>query len=112
MKIGIFWYWNHQVIGIAHTFEYEQADSIGLIDSPYTHVEYWTTLQEQYPELQNYEYEQIPRGRIIFDKNKSKAIMYLDKSLLYKSKVKRLYSFFDLDEKKIILRKDPHYRIL
>ena len=38
--------------------------------------------------------------------------MYLDKSLLYKSKVKRLYSFFDLDEKKVILRKDPHYRIL
>lgn len=36
MKIGIFWYWNNQVIGIAHSFNITKADSIGLIDSPYT----------------------------------------------------------------------------
>jgi hypothetical protein len=65
MKIGIFWYWNNQVIGIAHSFNITKADSIGLIDSPYTHIEYWITLQEKYSELQNYEYEQIPRGRVI-----------------------------------------------
>ena len=111
MKIGIFWYWNNQVIGIAHSFNITKADSIGLIDSPYTHVEYWVTLQEKYSELQNYEYEQIPRGRVIFDTNKEKSIIYLDKTLLYKSKINRVYDFFNLNPEQSVLKKDSHYQI-
>ena len=110
MKIGIFWYWNNQVIGIAHSFNIT-ADSIGLIDSPYTHIEYWITLQEKYSELQNYEYEQIPRGRVIFDTNKEKSIIYLDKTLLYKSKINKVYDFFNLNPEQSVLKKDSHYQI-
>ncbi len=105
MKIGIFWYWNNQVIGIAHSFNITKADSIGLIDSPYTHIEYWITLQEKYSELQNYEYEQIPRGRVIFDTNKEKSIIYLDKTLLYKSKINKVYDFFNLNPEQLVLKK-------
>ena len=32
MNIGIFWYWNNKVTGIAHVFNLGDADSIGLID--------------------------------------------------------------------------------
>ena len=111
MKIGIFWYWNNQVIGVAHNFSFSEADSIGLIDSPYTHIEYWITLQEKYSELQNYEYEQIPRGRVIFDTNKEKSIIYLDKTLLYKSKINKVYDFFNLNPEQSVLKKDSHYQI-
>lgn len=45
MKIGIFWYFKNQVIGIAHHFNQSDQDSLGLIDSTYTHVEYWETLK-------------------------------------------------------------------
>ena len=44
MKIGIFWFLQKQVIGIAHPFNLNDADSIGLIDSPYTHVDYWKNM--------------------------------------------------------------------
>ena len=111
MKIGIFWYWNNQVIGVAHNFSFGEADSIGLIDSPYTHVDYWNILRKKHFELQNYEYEKIPRSRVIFDTNKGKTIIYLDKSLLYKAKMQKIYDFFDTNIENSILKKDPHYRI-
>lgn len=110
MKIGIFWHWNNKVIGIAHVFNLGDADSIGLIDSPYTHIEYWKNVQSEYPELRHYEYEQIPRGRVIFDANKEKAIVYMDKKLFNKVIATKIYDFFDIDSESAIPRKDPHYR--
>ena len=105
------WYVYAGICSIAHSFNITKADSIGLIDSPYTHIEYWITLQEKYSELQNYEYEQIPRGRVIFDTNKEKSIIYLDKTLLYKSKINKVYDFFNLNPEQSVLKKDSHYQI-
>ena len=110
MNIGIFWYWNNKVIGIAHVFNLGDADSIGLIDSPYTHIEYWKNVQSEYPELKAYEYEQIPRGRVIYDMNKDKVIVYMDKTLFPSRTASKIYDFFDIDSESAIPRKDPHYR--
>lgn len=110
MKIGIFWFLQKQVIGIAHPFNLNDADSIGLIDSPYTHVDYWKNMQSVYPELRHYEYEQIPRGRVIFDANKEKAIVYMDKKLFNTVTATKIYDFFDIDSEYAFPRKDPHYR--
>jgi|GEM_PF-5595148 len=41
MKIGIFWYWKDEVLGVAHDFALSDIDSIGLADSNYAHIEYW-----------------------------------------------------------------------
>ncbi len=32
MKIGIFWFYSDKIIGIAHEFNSNEKDSIGLID--------------------------------------------------------------------------------
>lgn len=45
MKIGIFWYFENKIIGIVHDLNQSDQDSLGLIDSPYTHVEYWEILK-------------------------------------------------------------------
>ena len=111
MNIGIFWYWNNFVIGISHNSNIEDADSLGLIDSPYTHIEYWHELQKKYPELLHYEYEEIPRGRVIFNTKQGVQIIYLDETLLYKSKVDRIYSFFKTSKENSKLYKDPHYKV-
>ena len=73
MNIGIFWSYKEQIIGIAHNFSLHEADSIGLIDSQYTHVDYWEKLKLKIPGLEHTEYEQLPRGRIIFATQKSKG---------------------------------------
>lgn len=44
MRIGIFWYFQNQIIGIAHDFNLSDRDSLGLIDSAYVHVNYWEEL--------------------------------------------------------------------
>lgn len=110
MKIGIFWFYNQKVIGVAHEFNISEADSIGLVDSTFVHVEYWKILQHELPELCCLEYEDVPRGRAIFDCGKGKLIIYLDQKLLFKSKVEKIYSFFDVPDELVILRKDPHYK--
>jgi hypothetical protein len=68
-------------------------------------------LRRQLPELKDKEYEQLPRGRVIFDTNKNKAIIYLDKTLLKKRKVNEVLNFFDLDFTSAVLRTDPHYML-
>ncbi len=89
LRIGIFWFYDNKVIGVAHDFSLKEADSIGLIDSKYTHVDYWEILRRQLPELKDKEYEQLPRGRVIFDTNKNKAIIYLDKTFSVHDKFHR-----------------------
>lgn len=79
LRIGIFWFYDNKVIGVAHDFSLKEADSIGLINSKYTHVDYWEILRRQLPELKDKEYEQLPRGRVIFDTNKKKQLFILIK---------------------------------
>jgi len=110
MKIGIFWYYQNQTIGIAHDFNQSDQDSLGLTDSAYTHVKYWETLRELIPELKNFEYEEIPRGRIIYNAKTSKFYAYMDAKLLKTNIAKKVADFFELDFDCIIWKKDPHYK--
>lgn len=111
MKIGIFWFYKNQVFGVSHQFDINSSDSLGMIDSPYNHVSYWNELRDKFSELRNIEYDEVPRGRVIFDKNKNILIIYLDKKLLIKSKVSKICDFFDAEyNANAILRLDPHYR--
>ena len=108
MKIGIFWYYQEAVIGIAHIAT--TVDSLGLADSPYAHVSYWKELQLQIPALLSLEYEEVPRGRVIFDSNKQKLRVFLDVKLLKKDIINKVAAFFDAEFDDLLLRKDPHYR--
>jgi hypothetical protein len=75
LKIGIFWYDQDRVIGIAHHFDQNDADSLGLIDSDYNHVQYWEKLRVENSHLQYIEYEEIPRGRVIFNTKKAQPMI-------------------------------------
>jgi hypothetical protein len=96
MKNGIFWYFQNQIIGIAHDFNLSDQDSLGLIDSPYTHVAYWETLRDAIPELRNIEYEEIPRGRVIYNAKTSKSYAYMDAKLLKTDIAKKVADCFEL----------------
>lgn len=108
MKIGIFWYFKNRVIGIAHHFNQSDQDSISLIDSTYTHVEYWETLKHSFPNLQEFEYEEIPRGRVIYNAKKQKAYVYMDAKLFKTAIAKQVAEFLELES--VIWMKDPHYK--
>lgn len=111
MKIGIFWYHNHQVIGIAHEFTKQQTDSLGLIDSAHNHVDFWRELQFRQPELHEMEYEQLPRGRAIFDSQRNLLLIYMDKKLHKHDIALQICQFFAvIDVNQVRFCVDPHYK--
>ncbi|WP_326518255.1 hypothetical protein [Acinetobacter sp. CAAS 2-6] len=71
-----------KIIGSAYDFYQSDQDSLCLIDSPYTHVEYWEVLKSNSPELQNLQYEEIPRRRVIYNARLNKPFVYMDAKLL------------------------------
>jgi hypothetical protein len=111
-KIGIFWYYQQSVIGKAVTLE-EGAEGVsGIIDSPDNHVDYWEAQQgfcARFPKLMGKEYQDIPRGRVLYLVNGGKALVYLDKKLLKDIIKKRIMEFFELDAGKVQWRTDLHY---
>lgn len=109
MKIGKFWYY-YKVMGMAHDFSISDQDSLGLIDSPYTHVEYWEQLKLSNLNLVELEYKEIPRGRLIYNVNMQKYFVYMGTKLLKRTIANQIAEFFELDFDVVISKKDPHYK--
>lgn len=110
MKIGIFWFFQNRIIGVAHHFDQSEQDSLGLIDSAYMHVEYWESLKQEISALKDIEYEEIPRGRVIYNVKSQKVYVYVDAKLLKTRIAKQIVEFFELDFDCVIWKKDPHYK--
>lgn len=111
MKIGIFWFYKNTVLGIAEDISQGFKGYNGLIDSNFDHVNVWETLElkKQFPELKNMEYEQIPRGRILYSSKQSKHIIYMDKILFEPDIKQKIADFFNINLNQIMWKKDPHY---
>lgn len=113
MKIGIFWVYKNTVLGITEDISQGFKGYNGLIDSNFDHVNIWEMLElkKQFLELQNMEYEQIPRGRILFSSKQNKHIIYMDKTLFESAIKKHIAHFFNFNINQATWKKDLHYNI-
>ena len=87
---------------------------MGLFDSPVQHVTEWEQRHVYLPrfrELIGSEYQEFPRGRVVYSKALNKAIVYMDKSLFSKSNKDKIKANFRLTECRIAWKADPHYRV-
>ena len=111
-KIGIFWVYKNTVIGkVVDLVEGEQSIP-GVVDSPDTHVYVWESDPEfrlPFSELREFEYYAVPRGRVIYFKDKSVFKIYMDKVLFSKANKKNILEYFDLVASKVIWETDSHY---
>ena len=111
-KIGIFWVYKDTVIGKAVDLVEGEQSIPGVVDSPDTHVYVWESDPEfrlPFSELREFEYQSIPRGRVIYFKNKSVFKIYMDKVLFSKANKKNISEYFDLASSKVIWETDSHY---
>lgn len=111
-KIGIFWFYKKQVLGKTCDFSKGQENVPGIIDSPYAHVDLWdSNLRYTIPfrELQDVEYYEIPRGRVVYVKTKNKVIVYLDRVILSKEGKRAVSDFFQLSDVSTEWVTDEHY---
>jgi hypothetical protein len=58
----------------------------------------------------SYEYEDWPRGRIVFDRARDLFILYADRKLLTPATIARIGTPFHLPEDRIEVQSDLHYQ--
>ncbi|MGL5952139.1 MAG: hypothetical protein ACRCZ3_03260 [Providencia rustigianii] len=105
MSIGIFWFVDNEIIGFKSNLSLLNVDSIGMIDSDFQHVRDWARLN-----VGMVEYEHFPRGRVVFDTNIKKHIVYLDEKLNTLFIRGKICDFFDIrNGENVIFKKDSHY---
>ena len=83
---------------------------VGFKTGPYDHYETWPTVQKEYPAMREVEYDEIPRGRVIFNVERKKYFVYSNKDVLRNFKAE-IIEAFNLPVKKIKFLEDDHYFI-
>ena len=110
-KIGIFWVYHGAVL--ARPIEIVEGESQGdFIDSPDSHVHVWGDpdgFSRDYPELAERNYEDIPRGRVLYQPFEERFVIYLDTCLMNKTDKAELVEAFKLTKEDYVFRSDPHY---
>ena len=123
-KLGIFWVFKGQLL--SRTVPIIKAERrAGRLDSPLAHVSAWSGLvaehRQTHPLLSVLEYDEVPRGRVIFDIPTRTFVVYMDASLFRTTGsrtspdptvAEALRGTFDLQGRTVRFATDPHYRLL
>ena len=123
-RVGIFWWFRAHLL--ARSVPLAQAERRGeRLDSPLAHVSEWPQLVAQHrkalPLLSVLEYDEVPRGRVIFDRQTQTFVIYMDESLFTTassglraepSVAEALRTTFALQGLTLRFATDLHYRLL
>jgi len=109
-KIGVFWIVNDKVDGFKEPVE-NGEDYGNTVQPSHDHFTYWDKFVLRYPKLKLMEYDEIPRGRVIYDKKKKRFVILSSKKVLNNGElIESICKFYGLD-KNIELKWDEHYEI-
>lgn len=111
-KIGVFWVYKEVVFGRARCIEEGEEGVKGLVDSPDDHVTVWEGAQgyrSHFPELHGSEYQEVPRGRVLYQQSTGEPLVYLDKALNSLVIRQLIARYFEFDEGQASWRVDVHY---
>jgi hypothetical protein len=112
--IGIFWFYNSALIAKKIAVKELTPDDIGMVDSPFEHINEWESRRIYLPdfkELASTEYQEFPRGRVVYSNVTRKATIYMDSSLFVKKYKRLLINYFDLADCSVTWKKDSHYQV-
>lgn len=112
-EVGIFWIWYDQLIQNSVPWWDTKWFEIGreqIYDFPVDHYTYWQRLKKHVPNLVFLEYDEVPRGRVIYNKTKKTFCVYGSKKDMKSKKVQSLIKDgFSLYGKKVVFKEDSHY---
>lgn len=107
-KIGVFWLHNGVVFGKSNDVNSGFEGVPGLVDSQDNHSDVWET--DAIPQaLAGLEYQDIPRGRVLFMPKQDKHLVYADKTLMNPEGKVLIAAFFDFTVESAIWKRDLHY---
>jgi len=110
--IGLFWIYKSQIY--LKSIKVDNVKEINdFIDSDFSHYKVWDEISLQNKVFYLYEYEDIPRGRVIYDVKNTQYIIYSNNNIINTDKCKRLIlKAFMLEESRVIFKYDAHYEIV
>ena len=117
--VGIFWRVNAVLVVDRSTLDEAEAygDCLGHAAGHYDRWQAWQSLGATrlaaagYPALiASTEYDQWPRGRIVYEGFAMRFVLYADRRLQTRDVIDALKSAFGLNEVEVIVRSDLHYR--
>jgi hypothetical protein len=90
------------------------GDFLTFPDGHYDVWEGWRTLRDPDAALRalvrTFEYEECPRGRIVFDRVKKRFVLYADRKLMLPETISQIQARFALSPDKTIVETDFHYQ--
>lgn len=114
VKVGIFWVYAEQVFGLLEQRSLTSADSLGLIDSDFQHVRDWQQAKIEAGlanALAGKQYEDVLRGRLVFNASSKAYITYSDMQQLDKFLRQKVKRWAGIENKKIRWIHDEHYTL-
>lgn len=117
--VGLYWFVvvAGQNLLLAHRCSLGQGESYGtFITCPHGHYEVWEQWREGLGSLpanairiiRDYEYEEWPRGRVVFDCERQLFVVYADKKITQARLESAILKEFGLADARFM--RDPHYR--
>ena len=74
-SVGIFWFFRGEII--ADAIPVTQGDECGkFINHPLSHHDFWNAHRKKDRRLNAYDYDQVPRGRVLYDKEEDRYLVY------------------------------------
>ena len=108
-NIGIFWVFENMVFGERVDMKDASERVKGLLDSDIEHVNNWSQQQRSNSKLTAYEYQDIPRGRVLYQCDKKRYLVYLDICLMTKATKAAIARYFGFNVQQADWRSDMHY---
>ncbi|MEA2029335.1 MAG: hypothetical protein U9N49_10225 [Campylobacterota bacterium] len=107
--IGIFWLYQNQIY--CKSIAMESIEPVnGFRDSDFAHYQVWDEIIKQHKDFYLYEYEDIPRGRVVYDIENVQYIVYANQDIIDSKKANAfIIDAFALKSKKVIFKYDEHY---
>ncbi|WP_151900471.1 hypothetical protein [Sulfurimonas hydrogeniphila] len=110
--IGIFWIYNSKIY-----FKTVKIDAVkvinGFIDSNFSHYQVWDEISLQNKDFYLYEYEEVPRGRVVYDVDNKQYIVYSNEDIINSNESKSfIINAFDLSSANVLFEYDAHYEII
>lgn len=121
-RIGLYWLHGDQVLGLSCALSQAEPGVPGLLDSPFTHVDAWEAVRSEAGLPPHIEYDDLPRGRVLYSISLQRSIVYGDRAFLGQNTDGAvpdrqqcvrgsIASFFSLPFSMISWRHDDHYTV-
>lgn len=117
--VGPYWFVRDDSGGllvIAHTCALADAEQYGAcLTSPHGHYELWEGWRTGRPPhgmagvVRDAEYEEWPRGRVVFDAVRSRFLVYADSQIFRDELLQRVLDQFGIPREMAMFQRDEHY---